>query len=69
MRPNNEILIDYLDKKLDQNQSAELESTLLSDRRMQEEYQYLLLARETIQLNARHAMPAIPVCLSMKAVH
>lgn len=52
MQPNKEILIDYLDKKLDPKQAAELENSLRNDRTMQEEYQYLLLARETIQLNA-----------------
>ena len=54
MRPNNEILIDYLDKVLDPEQAAELENTLLTDHTMQQEYQYLMLARETVQLNAIH---------------
>jgi hypothetical protein len=52
MHPDNEKLIDYLDKLLDQEKSADLESTLQKDPAIAQEHQYLLLAVDTIRLDA-----------------
>jgi tetratricopeptide (TPR) repeat protein len=52
MASSTEILIDHLDKTLDPEKSAELENSMRNDNTLDQEYQYLLLARETIRLDA-----------------
>ena len=51
MQPNNEILIDYLDKQLNQEESAQLESALQKDIDLNRELQYLKLAIDTVRLD------------------
>src|SRR5450432_36885 len=52
MRPDNEILIDYLDKQLDPEESALLESAIQKDTVLAGEFHYLGLAVDTIRLEA-----------------
>jgi hypothetical protein len=51
MQSNNEILIDYLDKQLNQEESARLESALQKDINLNRELQYLKFAIDTIRLD------------------
>jgi len=52
MRPDNEILIDYLDKQLNPEESAQLESAIQKDIVLAGEFHYLGLAVDTIRLEA-----------------
>ena len=52
MQSNNEILIDYLDKQLNQEESARMESALQSDVELNRELQYLKFAIDTVRLDA-----------------
>jgi hypothetical protein len=52
MQPNNEILIDYLDQQLNQEESARMESALQGDIDLNREMQYLNLAIDTVRLDA-----------------
>src|SRR5579864_6401852 len=52
MQSNNEILIDYLDKQLNQEESARMESALQSDVDLNRELQYLKFAIDTVRLDA-----------------
>lgn len=52
MRPDNEILIDYLDKQLNPEESALLESAIQKDIVLEGEFHYLGLAVDTIRLEA-----------------
>lgn len=52
MRPDNEKLIDYLDKQLNQEESAQMESALQSDIDLNREFMYLNLAIDTVRLDA-----------------
>ncbi len=49
---NNDILVDYLDKKLSPEESSELESLIQRDKTTASDFEYLKLAVETIRLNA-----------------
>jgi len=51
MRPDNEILIDYLDKLLNVEESTQVESTIQKDNALASELQYLNLAIDTVRLN------------------
>ena len=52
MQPNNEILIDWLDKQLNQEESAQLETALQKDIDLNRELQYLKFAIDTVRLDA-----------------
>jgi hypothetical protein len=52
MQTNNEILIDYLDKQLNQEDSARMESALQRDTDLTRELQYLNVAIDTVRLDA-----------------
>ncbi len=52
MQPNNEILIDYLDKQLNQEESARVETALQSDTDLNRELQYLHFAIDTVRLDS-----------------
>ena len=52
MQPNNEILIDWLDKQLNQEESAQLEIALQKDIDLNRELQYLNFAIDTVRLDA-----------------
>ena len=52
MQTNNEILIDYLDKQLNQEESARMESALQRDVDLNRELQYLHFAIDTVRLDA-----------------
>ena len=51
MQSNNEILIDYLDKQLNQEESARMESALQRDMDLKRELQYLNFAVDTVRLD------------------
>lgn len=51
-QPNNELLIDYLDKKLSPEENTELESIIGQDKNTASDFEYLKLAVETVRLNA-----------------
>jgi hypothetical protein len=51
MQPNNEMLIDYLDKQLNQEDSARMESALQKDINLERELQYLNFAIDTVRLD------------------
>ena len=52
MQPDNEILIDYLDKQLNQEESARMETALQRDIDLNRELQYLNFAIDTVRLDA-----------------
>ena len=52
MQSNNEMLIDYLDKQLNQEESARMESVLQRDTDLNRELQYLNVAIDTVRLDA-----------------
>ncbi|HLA57146.1 MAG TPA: hypothetical protein VK622_00220 [Puia sp.] len=52
MQPNNQILIDYLDKELNQEESARMESALQREIDLNRELQYLNFAIDTVRLDA-----------------
>ena len=52
MQPNNEMLIDYLDKQLNQEESVRMESALQRDTDLNRELQYLKFAIDTVRLDA-----------------
>jgi tetratricopeptide (TPR) repeat protein len=52
MRPNNEILIDYLDKGLNQEESNQAENLVKNDIQAASDMEYLKLAIETVRLDA-----------------
>jgi hypothetical protein len=51
MQPDNKILIDYLDKQLNQEESARMINALQSDIDLNRELQYLNLAIDTVRLD------------------
>ena len=51
-QPNNELLIDYLDKQLSEEENSELEFIIQQDKNTASEFEYLKFAVETIRLNA-----------------
>lgn len=51
MQPDNKILIDYLDKQLNQEETTRMESTLQRDIELNRELQYLKLAIDTVRLD------------------
>src|ERR1700722_19643895 len=52
MQSDNEMLIEYLDKQLNQEESARMESALQKDIDLNRELQYLNLAIDTVRLDA-----------------
>jgi hypothetical protein len=52
MRPTNEILIDYLDKQLSQEEKVQTDNMLQKDLATAGEMQYLKLALDTVRLDA-----------------
>src|SRR5258705_4716408 len=52
MQPNNEKLIDWLDRQLNQEESAQLEIALQKDIDLNGELQYLNFAIDTVRLDA-----------------
>jgi hypothetical protein len=52
MHPDNEILIDYLDKQLAHEKSAEVEHEIQNDTTVAGELHFLVLAVDTVRLNA-----------------
>jgi hypothetical protein len=52
MRPNNEILIDYLDRQLSREESTQVENMAQKDTMVASELQYLKLAIDTVRLDA-----------------
>jgi hypothetical protein len=52
MRPDNEILIDYLDKQLSSEESAQVESVVNNNIDYKKELQYLNLAIDTVRLDS-----------------
>jgi hypothetical protein len=52
MQSDNEMLIEYLDKQLNQEESARMESALQRDIDLNRELQYLNLAIDTVRLDA-----------------
>jgi hypothetical protein len=51
MLPDNKMLIDYLDKQLNQDESAQVENALYQDIGLTRELQYLNLAIDTVRLD------------------
>jgi hypothetical protein len=51
MQPDNKMLIDYLDKQLNQDESAQVENALHQDVDLSRELQYLNLAIDTVRLD------------------
>jgi hypothetical protein len=51
MQPDNKILIDYLDKQMNQEETARMESTIQRDIELNRELQYLKLAIDTVRLD------------------
>jgi hypothetical protein len=54
MQPNNEILIDYLDNQLSQDEAAGVETLVQKDILVAGDLQYLKLALDTVRLDAIH---------------
>ena len=52
MQTDNEKLIDYLDKRLNQEESAQMETALQKDSDLNREFIYLNFAIDTVRLNA-----------------
>src|ERR1700753_3903929 len=52
MQTDNEKLIDYLDKQLNQEESAQMETALQKDSDLNREFIYLNFAIDTVRLNA-----------------
>jgi tetratricopeptide (TPR) repeat protein len=52
MRPNNEILIDYLDKELNREESSQVENLVRNDAQAAGDMEFLKLAIETVRLDA-----------------
>ena len=52
MQPNNEILIDYLDNRLTQEEAARVETLVQKDNLVAGDLQYLKLALDTVRLDA-----------------
>lgn len=60
MQPDNEMLIDYLDEQLNQDEADQLERTLQRDIDLSRELQYLKLAIDTVRLDAiKHKVVSI----------
>ncbi len=55
MQNNSEILIDYLDKQLNREESGQVEEMIRRDRAVAREYQYLRLAVDTVRRDAIQA--------------
>ncbi len=55
MQNNSEILIDYLDKQLNREESGQVEELIGRDRSVAREYQYLRLAVDTVRRDAIQA--------------
>src|ERR1700759_57727 len=51
MQPDNEKLIDYLDKQLNQDESTQMETALREDADLNREYMYLSFAIDTVRLD------------------
>ena len=51
MQPDNKILIDYLDKQLNQEEAARMETAIQSDIELNRELQYLNFAIDTVRLD------------------
>ncbi|HEV3224215.1 MAG TPA: hypothetical protein VGZ90_15120 [Puia sp.] len=52
MQPNKEILIDYLDHQLNQENTEQVEIMVRNDKSLESELQYLKLAIDTVRLDA-----------------
>lgn len=52
MQPNNEILTDYLDHQLNQEDSEQIEIMARNDKSLAGELQFMKLAIDTVRLNA-----------------
>jgi tetratricopeptide (TPR) repeat protein len=60
MQTDNEMLIDYLDKQLNQEETDQIERALQKDTDLNRELQYLKLAIDTVRLNAiKHKVVSI----------
>lgn len=60
MQPDNEMLIDYLDKQLTQEEADQMERALQKDPDLNRELQYLKLAIDTVRLDAiKHKVVSI----------
>ena len=52
MRPNKEILIDYLDHQLNEEDSDQVESMIQNDKAVEGELLFLKLAIDTVRMNS-----------------